>query len=370
MLLSGCTATSIGRVPVEPEQPFEKRLLLDVSDLGEISDLRIVGAGSADGARLMVAGQRGVAAFDDSLARSDILTLPSQGPEGRRNRYPSASHFVMNRDGSVRGVLRVAGAARSNDSYWKLDGQLVWQDDFAPRKTIAGDLDNDGVPEFVQVDMDYVRVFREDKSLVWDHAWNTETDSLISDVAILNSAHSDVIQPMVVVVSNGRLVGFNKEGRQVLDVDPARIEFFADLASMPCGDGLAGDCVLIYKHYGLQMFSPDGVERMTSEGVPYFYRVPYLDGVRVHRMNSDLDDEPLVVITGRILDQGGQWFGLAGIYTRLSVFRQPGELVFEDVLEDEGGGIAIVPDGMFQTRGGIALGDRGKVWIYEPRVKP
>lgn len=250
-----------------------------------------------------------------------------------------------------------------NSPYGKLFdhfGRRMWTT--SPRVMSAitgayGDTNGDGKLEFVFYDFGGAFSLYDGRGkLIW---------------SIMNSAFDSDSVAMIDIDEDGdmEIVGTNDNRITVLDGDGklvkqtrSKLNIFlgeAPLAHFPTKDG--PQYFLGNGEGTFLLVSLDG-DTIIQE----FKRDAYLDYKVATPVQLKSDEDPYFAIFGEMWWQGDVRWGLAAIHSLLYVYDSEGNVVYEEVIGDQGRAITAAPSGRSNEEV-LLVGCKGKVWRYRIR---
>ncbi len=327
---------------------LEKRLFLNVGNIGTVTDIQRGNLRSPGVIELGVAGNYGARFFDQAGKTQATVDFVVRTPMGAR---VSAKIVKQSRANGLL-FLRQSGPARIYDSVVDSSGKEVWQTPFPPLTSTFGDLKGEGAPEFVFAGEDSAIEARDvSGAVIWRNGkvgWAYKVDFVEPEEGRQSELLVDV---------SGTLVGLGTTGEILFKRKPAIDLFFSDFSTLRWPTVCQGQCLLISGNDKIFLLTLDAEKVVTQLDARYLYGARGV-AVRFHEKQA-----PLLAVAGLLEYQGKRAVGFEAVHSALYVFDAHRNLVYNEVLPERVEALGVLPaaNGKSET---LLVGGENKVWQY------
>jgi hypothetical protein len=249
--------------------------------------------------------------------------------------------------------FRHAAPAATYDSLVDSSGKEIWRTPYVPIASTFGDLQKEGVPEFVFVGQDTAIEARNvSGAVIWRHekfGWTYRITPVGPEGGNASELLADV---------TGELVGLSTSGDILFKRKSAATPFFSDFTTIRWPIGCAGQCLLVSGNDKIFLLTLDG-EQVVAELGPATYAM----GARAISVRLNQNESPYLAVGGMLPYKGGQWIGFKAVYGALYVFDANRNLVYHEVFPEPVEALGVLPaaDGKSES---LLVGGVNKVWQY------
>jgi hypothetical protein len=326
---------------------FKKKLLLQLSNIGTVTDIQVGQLGFSSSLELGVAGNYGVRFFDlKGNAEGEVdFGLPQypKTPTSILKRSPKNELLFFHRESSWAG----------DDILFDIHGKELWRLPYSSIANTFGDLNGDGAPELIFASNDgTIGAWNLSGELLWrfqQTRWAFGMQFLEAE---------DNRPPRILINDQGRLVALSANGGKIFVHQPLGETYFGDFSITRWPGVSSGQCLLTYAKGRFLLLTAEG-DKTTAELTPTNYADQAMGVPVAVRPNQS----PVLAVGGLLECKCGQWFGLKAVHGELFIFDASRRLIWDEVLPERIEAMAALP-----TAGGkgetLLVGGENKVWQY------
>jgi len=321
----------------------EKRVFLNLDNMGYVTDIQNGELRSPGKVELGVAGEYGARFFDEHRRPDAIVDFAVRKP----GEFRVSADIV--RQSHSHGLLffRHGGAAYA--SLVDGDGKEIWRTPYSPYASTFGNLNGDGDPEFIFARLpDMAIEVRNGSGAIM---WQTQPGQTVFKLAVINTDGGEGSK--LLAVESGRLIGFGPHGERLFERTPPTGGYFHAFSPVRWPSVCTGQCLLVSTNDKIFLLTSDGEKQVTKLTAGYMYQA-HGAAVRLYE-----NERPLLAVAGQLPYRGkDERFGGA-----LYIFDARGNLVYHEVLPERIEALGVLPadNGKTET---LLVGGENKVWQY------
>lgn len=339
---------------------LEKNIFVEDARIGTVTDIKRGELDPSLGLEIGIAGNNGALFIDDNGKTKTYVDFKRKKDDWSLN----FEIVDIEKDGICE-FLRISNAAVTYDALLDHKGDEIWttgSDDDSPDDTTSGDLDGDGNLEFVSGWIWGINLIDRNGKEIW-----RKSDVLVWQVKIADT-NQDGKPEIVHRNGEGILTIRDKDGNILSRSKPLGVGYLNEFAIVKYPTSNAREYLLIRGSDKVRWrdYDIDKEYLLDFDGKTVIAELIYPNCGSPKAIPVQLSNNhpPYLAIFGLYLYQGRKLFGLEAVHSALYVLDSEQNLVYYEVIDDEGEGITVIPS----DKPGeeiLLIGGTGKVWQYK-----